>query len=47
MGRESAAIGPLPRSKALERKRQEAVILFPAGQEKATDIITETEARVL
>jgi integrase len=30
---------------AAERKRQDAVILFPAGQGKATDTTTDTEAK--
>lgn len=41
----AAAVEKLSAFNAMERKRQEAVILFPAGQEKPTDTILDTEAK--
>lgn len=40
----AAAVKKLSAFNAMERKRQEAVILFPAGQEEPTDTTTDTEA---
>lgn len=39
------ALKKLSAFNAAQRKRQEAVILFPAGQEKATGTTTDTEAK--
>jgi hypothetical protein len=41
----AAAVEKLSAFNAMERKRQEAVILFPAGQEKPTDTTLDTEAQ--
>ena len=41
----AAAVEKLSAFNAMERKRQEPVILFPAGQEKPTGTTTDTEAK--
>jgi len=41
----AAAVEKLSAFDALERKRQEAVILFPAGHGKPTDTTTDTAAK--
>ncbi len=41
----AAAVEKLSAFNARERKRQEAVILFPVGQGKPTDTTPDTEAK--
>ncbi len=45
LAHKAAAVKKLSAFNALERKRQRAVILFPAGHEKPTDTTTDTKAK--